>query len=192
MVCLGIVVVKQQYLLFKLLIMKNKIFIIFVLTLGLIGSYALCKKADEYKEIESNELKVPVTISNLPTFLDKTPKEGLLEALQYYDIKYPHIVYAQAILETDNFNSKLCKTNNNLFGLYNSKKNKYYTFSHWSESVKAYKDYIQYKYTYPTDYYTFLTNIKYASDPDYISKLKAIVKNNDKRNSRTGNTRNTE
>ena len=90
-----------------------------------------------------------VEVENHTSFLDKDPKEGLMEALIYYDIKHSKIVYAQAVLETGNFKSALLTNNNNLFGLYNSRKGKYHSFDHWSNSVKAYKDFIQYRYKPP-------------------------------------------
>ena len=56
--------------------------------------------------------------SHITTFENKTPEEGIDEALLYYNIKHPTIVKAQAILETAHFSSDLCVKNNNLFGLY--------------------------------------------------------------------------
>lgn len=35
-----------------------------------------------------------------PSFMNKSPKEGLWEALEYYGIHHKEIVYAQAVLET--------------------------------------------------------------------------------------------
>lgn len=113
------------------------------------------------------------------------PKEDLYRVLQHYNIQYPHIVYAQAILETGNFTSKNCLVNNNLFGLYDSKNKKYFKFNHWTESVKAYKNMIQYRFTINSDkppnddyYYQFLHRIGYAEDKYYISKVKNIVDKN--------------
>lgn len=129
--------------------------------------------------------KEPITVlildnrkDTIPDFINKSPKEGLKEALEYYDVKHPHIVHAQAILETGNFTSKLCKEDNNLFGLYNSKSKRYYKFNHWSESVVAYLAFVQYKYKDDIDYYKFLEKINYAEDPKYINKLKEIIKTN--------------
>ena len=123
----------------------------------------------------------PDTIASVPSFMDKPPKEGLYDALKYYDIQYPEIVYAQALLETGHFKSVGCLKHNNLFGLYNSKAKRYHRFDHWTESVIAYKKWIQERYKSPEDYYKFLDRIRYASDPEYTNKLKQIVNNNDKR-----------
>ena len=92
--------------------------------------------------------------------------------LKKYNIKHPHIVLAQAKLETGNYKSKLCRVHGNLFGL-NSRKG-YRRYNHWTESVKAYKKLIQSRYK-GGDYYAFLTKIRYAKDQNYIRKLKKIV-----------------
>ena len=126
------------------------------------------------------EKKVLITtiymyVDSLPSFMNKTPQEGLKEALKYYNVKYPEIVYAQAIHETGNFTSNLCINNNNLFGLYNSNKGAYYKFNHWHESVLAYVNLVQYKHKEGEDYYKFLTRIKYAEDPQYNNRIKSLV-----------------
>ena len=135
------------------------------------------------KENEPPEIKMEHTDEEQPDFFSKSPQEGLMEALEYYGVKHPQIVYAQAVLETGHFKSDLCLNDNNLFGLYNSKKRRYHTFDHWTESVVAYLDYVQYRYKPPNDYYKFLSDIGYAKDPNYINKLKGIVSRNDKRRS---------
>lgn len=121
-----------------------------------------------------------VPIDTLPSFMGKTAKEGLKEALVYYDIHNYDIVYAQAILETGKFKSVGCLRDNNLFGLYNSKSKRYHKFNHWAESVIAYKEWIQRRYRPPEDYYHFLQRIGYAEDPQYINKLRKIVKHESK------------
>ena len=125
-------------------------------------------------------------INEQPKFFSQTPKEGLEEALSYYGLKHKDIVYAQAVLETGHFKSDLCLNGNNLFGLYDSKNHRYYTFDHWKDCVIAYKEMVQYKYKGdndkpPNDYYKFLSDIGYAEDAQYIQKLKDIVNRNDKR-----------
>ena len=116
-------------------------------------------------------------INEQPKFFSKTPKDGLEEALSYYGLEHKDIVYAQAVLETGHFKSKVCLKYNNLFGLYNSKEKGYYKFKHWTESVVAYKEWIQKKYQPPNNYYAFLEEINYANDKEYISTLKSIVNN---------------
>ena len=118
-----------------------------------------------YKNIEKSK-----------SFMTKSIEDGIDEALIYYDIKYPDIVKAQAILETGNYTSNLCINHNNLFGLYDSKNKRYYSYKHWYESIEDYKRLIQSKYDNNKYYYEFLEDIKYASDKKYVSKLKEIVK----------------
>ena len=160
--------------------MKQRVFNIFislvVLSLGVIVLLDYYKRNDppNYQVLDVIKLEQP-------EFLLKSPEEGLIEALDYYDVEYPNIVYAQAILETGHFKSKVYREYNNLFGLYNSKTKSYYKFDHWSESVIAYLDFIQNKYKPPNDYYKFLSDIGYAEDPEYINKLKRIVNQYDKR-----------
>ena len=79
--------------------------------------------------------------------------------------------------------SQGCLRDNNLFGLYNSSHKRYHRFGHWTESVVAYKDWIQRRYKPPNDYYKFLERINYASDPLYTWKLKQIVRKNESRRS---------
>lgn len=98
---------------------------------------------------------------------------NLYAALKRHGIKYPKIVLAQALLETGNFRSRLCREGNNLFGLRHSKG--YYTFAHWEESVIAYRDWVQYKHRDGESYYAFLKRIGYASAKDYIYKVRKIA-----------------
>lgn len=146
----------------------------------------------EMQEVKKEIIKIELkrdTIVVKPEFLSKSPKEGLEEALHYYNISHKDIVLAQAILETGNFKSKVCLKYNNLFGLYNSKKKDYYKFDHWSHSVDFYKRNIQSKHKPSIDYYVFLKRINYAEDKNYTKNLKKIV--NDKRKNIKRNTEDT-
>lgn len=111
----------------------------------------------------------------VPVFHKQPAKDGLKAALIHYEVKFPEIVYAQAVLETGHFKSVGCLRHHNLFGLYNSKDKRFHRFNHWTESVIAYKEWIQRRYKPPEDYYEFLKRIHYARDPEYIKKLKKIV-----------------
>ena len=154
--------------------MKQRVFNIFISLVVL--SLGVIVLLDHYKRDDPPDYQVlDVVKLEQPEFLLKSPEEGLIEALDYYNVEYPNIVYAQAILETGHFKSKVYREYNNLFGLYNSRTKSYYKFDHWSESVIAYLDFIQNKYKPPNDYYKFLSDIGYAEDPEYINKLKRIV-----------------
>lgn len=96
----------------------------------------------------------------------------LFQELVKQGIKHPEIVLAQAKLETGFYTSNLCKKHNNLFGLRH--KRGYYKFNTWQESVTAYKEYVQYKYTHG-DYFQFLRKIGYASDPYYVQRVKSLL-----------------
>jgi len=110
---------------------------------------------------------IVVTDTQFVKLSDKT----LMDQLKKHGIKHPHIVLAQAKLETGGYKSKVLRTHNNLFGL--RKQGKYRRFNNWNESIIAYRDLVQYKYK-GGDYYHFLHNLGYAEDPEYIRKLKGL------------------
>lgn len=151
-----------------------------VLMLGLSIAFITFMYVLEGKATES-KIMIPLTPPPEPAFFQKSAKEGLKEALEYYDIHHPEIVYAQALLETGYFRSQGCLRDNNLFGLYNSRKHRYHKFNHWTVSVIKYKEWIQKRYKPPEDYYKFLQRIGYAEDPQYVNKLKSIVRNESRR-----------
>jgi len=116
-------------------------------------------------------LKILLIVLLLPIFGISQTKQEVYNYLVEIDCKYPEIVTAQAVLETGYFKSYSCKTRHNLFGLrYN---HKYIIFDNWKESCDAYISKVQYKYT-SGDYYIFLDELGYASDPNYINKIKNI------------------
>ena len=121
---------------------------------------------------------LPMTIHAQEISLDSikamSPKEGLFYALEHYEIYEPHIVYAQAVLETGHFRSDLCVKHGNLFGIYDSRKKAYKNYAHWIDSVEDYKLSVQSKYK-GGDYYDFLRDLPYASDERYIEKVASIA-----------------
>ena len=101
--------------------------------------------------------------------------QNLVTEMDRCGITNQRYVVAQALLETGYFTSRVCLECNNLFGLRRPSDGSYYEFDRWEESVKAYKDYVQYKYK-GGDYLLFLKRIGYAEDPDYIVKVHQIAK----------------
>lgn len=96
-------------------------------------------------------------------------REQVLREIQRQGIPHPHIVFAQARLETGNFTSRRCRVQHNLFGI--KHQGKYASYRRWQDSVADYKRSISSRYQ-GGDYYAFLRRINYASDPRYIQKLK--------------------
>lgn len=134
---------------------------------------ALNQQVNEYNE-RINELTGRSETAT-PYINKELTVENLYAALKKHGIKFPKIVLAQALLETGNFKSRVCKEQNNLFGLRHSKG--YYSFDHWEESVIAYRDWVQYKHRKGEEYYTFLKRIKYAASSNYIYKVREIAEN---------------
>lgn len=155
--------------------MRNKLVGIVVLSIMFILGIQTCPNGKTYHAY--------ITIQEEPFFIGGTPEEYLMEALIYYEIEHPEIVYAQAICETGNFTSRGYKDKNNLFGI--MKGTKLRSFNHWTESIIFYKARIQNRYK-SGDYYIFLEKIGYAEDIHYTKKLKQIV--NEQRNSRKRDT----
>lgn len=101
---------------------------------------------------------------------------NMLAVCEYYGVKHPRVVTAQAILESGNFESKLFKEYNNPFGLYNSKEKDYFKFKHWTDAIAAYISMVEYRYV-GGDYYRFLEELPYAQDNRYIDKVRIIESN---------------
>lgn len=95
-------------------------------------------------------------------------------------ILYPEVVWAQARLESGNFRSAMYQTKNNCLGLYDSRNRRYMSFSHWTECLIAYRDKVQYRFTGASDntevYLSWLVRIGYASDADYVSKIRKMMR----------------
>lgn len=93
-------------------------------------------------------------------------------ALILNDVKHPKIVLKQAILETGWFSCTTCSLEkNNLFGF--RYKKKYLEFETIEESVEYYKGWQDRHYD-GGNYYDFLTEIGYATNPEYIQLLKSV------------------
>ena len=109
-------------------------------------------------------------------FIESSPTyKSVYTVCKMYDLEHPEIVVAQSVLETGHYKSQQCLQHNNLFGLYDSKNKRYYRFDHWTHSILAYKQKVQYKYK-GGDYYEFLKRIGYAEDSLYVEKVKSIQK----------------
>lgn len=114
-------------------------------------------------------------------------EEKLKEYIIGLNIKFPHIVFAQAKLESGYFKSTIFRENNNLFGMKiatrrpttNKGENRgHAAFDNWKESVV---DYAFYQARYLGDIKTeqeYIQYLKanYAEDPGYVEKVIKLSK----------------
>jgi hypothetical protein len=113
-------------------------------------------------------------------------EEKLIDLLKTLNIKHPHIVLAQAKLESGHFTSKIFKENHNLFGMKearvrintaNGTQYNHAYYSNWRESVY---DYAFYQCRYlgrintEEEYFSYL-NQNYAESPNYVQSLKTLI-----------------
>ena len=126
--------------------------------------------------------KIPVIILENQT---EFSPENLKKEIDRLNIKFGHIVYKQAVLESANFNSYLFKESNNLFGMKKASSRttsfvgeefNHAVFKTWQESVldMAIWNGIYCKNIKTEEQYYQLLQAVYAEDPLYITKLKAI------------------
>jgi len=120
--------------------------------------------------------------------VNKFSEERLVDEIAGLNFRFPHIVLAQAKLESNNFRSYLFKENNNMFGMKlassrltiaNGEEHGYASYESWSESLM---DYALYYSSYlrnvktEREYYQFLSKF-YAEDVAYVSKIQNLIKN---------------
>jgi uncharacterized FlgJ-related protein len=135
-------------------------------------------------EIKDYEHILEINISGEREFTE----DKLVRKLKELNIRYPHIVLAQAKLESNNYSSRIFIDNNNLFGMKEARvrinlakgtQYKHAYYNTWQESVL---DYAFWMATYGSkckteqQYYNLLNG--YAEDSNYQAKLKNIIKKN--------------
>ena len=131
-------------------------------------------------EFAESEVMVILTKHN-----EFTPEkfEKMVKDLHF---RFPHIVYAQALLETGNFKMKIFIENNNIFSMkeatqrIHTSKGTQYGHAYYDTWMESLYDYALYYATYLTllkteeDYFNYLA-INYAEDKEYVKKLKEII-----------------
>jgi hypothetical protein len=151
--------------------------------IGLIILFLLIATSSQYltyekdsKETESDTCKCSIvedTVYINNNFIgDELTIDNVYNYIKYLEIKYDSIVLKQVILETGNLSCSNCSLDvNNLFGFRYNKQ--YIKFDHWKHSIRYYANW-QYRKYKKGDYYQFLINVGYATDSNYIQKLKKI------------------
>jgi uncharacterized FlgJ-related protein len=114
----------------------------------------------------------------------------LIEKIDQLNFRYPHIILAQAKLESGHFKSTIFLENNNMFGMKEAKlranlakgtNRGHAYYDTWQDCIL---DYALYYSTYLSDirtegeYFEYLRQ-NYAEDPTYVQRLKQIIKKQD-------------
>lgn len=141
----------------------------------------------ELRVYPSKEINPHVT----PCYIPKFTKENLQQYILTKRIIHPEIVFAQAVLETGNFSSRIFRENHNLFGMRLAKKRRtlaigerynHAVYNNWMESVDDYLLWQQQFKKTPLElekhYYRLLDRI-YAEDPNYVKVVKIVRRRND-------------
>lgn len=114
-------------------------------------------------------------------------RDRLIEKISDLNFKFPHIILAQATLESGHFKSDIFLENHNMFGMKeafqrtnlakgSNRGHAYY--ESWQEGVY---DYALYYSTYlctirtEGEYYEYLKQ-NYAEDPTYVQRLQEVIK----------------
>jgi hypothetical protein len=154
--------------------------LVIIFGLSVFGYWLLINIIEPKKPLKESEIQIIVLEHN------KFSEEKLTEMIKSLHFNFPYIVYAQALLESNHFKSKIFLENNNILGmreatmrinLAKGTQNNYACYNSWSESVY---DYALYSATYLSslhteeDYYNYLSH-SYAEDTSYIRKLKIII-----------------
>ena len=120
-------------------------------------------------------------------------EEKLIEKITELNFRYPHIILAQAKLESGHFKSTIFLENNNMFGMKEAKlranlakgtNRGHAYYETWQDCIL---DYALYYSTYLSDirtegeYFEYLRQ-NYAEDPTYVQRLKEVIKKQDLKN----------
>jgi hypothetical protein len=109
----------------------------------------------------------------------KPTRQEFVAVCDSLGVKHPNVVWAQARLESGNFEGKTYKQKHNSLGIYDSKRKQYAWFNSWQECVEVYRDRVQYRFkrTDATDeeYLYWLSQIGYAREKTYTSRVRKIM-----------------
>ena len=153
-----------------------------VVALGLISVVLLSSSRKETIVVTKIVEGKKVVVHNHPSF----SPEVFYDYVKKCGIKFPHIAFAQAILESGNFTSNRFRNTNNAFGMKVARSrpttcSREHTghayYDDWRLSVQ---DYALYQAAYmrkartEDEYYDRLDG-SYAGDPIYVEKVRAIA-----------------
>lgn len=155
---------------------------LYTLSFGCLVSFSsyLYGRIDQIRNLSDLEKEILIIdINNRNEFT----QDKLVTMLKDLNVRFPHIVVAQARLETGGYKSRIFKENNNLFGMKQATvrvntasgtQHNHAYYDTWRESVY---DYAFYQTRYLSgakteSEYMYVLGQSYAEDPNYVIKLK--------------------
>lgn len=140
-------------------------------------TFGICEASKHFSKPQPKAAQVEVS--------EMTKSDSIYNAIIDMRIQYPHIVMAQAILESNNFTSSLMKSNNNIFGMKFPGQRPTTAigvckgYAKYISIFSSIEDYALFQEKFmqvnsEEQYYSKLAK-SYASDKKYIHKLKVIV-----------------
>jgi uncharacterized FlgJ-related protein len=121
------------------------------------------------------------------TYVERLDHKSLYNEILEQNLEFPEVVFAQAILESNNFKSDICRNNYNLFGMRVAKSRKtfaigkrkgYAKFKDYGYSISdyaLYQEMVLKKKKHTKSSYIKYISTKYSRDPGYTNKIKKIM-----------------
>jgi hypothetical protein len=171
----------KETLTFDKIKIKPKVYIFSILILGgiywlgWVSNIQIVDKIVHHKTIDT------VLVHGQP-FNEKS----LVELIKDCNLKYPHIVLAQAKIESGNFTSKIFRQNNNMFGMrrarirVTSAQSEKDAFAYYRDWMDCVYDYAMYQTSIMCDVNSeeeYLNKLgeKYAQDSSYVPAIKSLI-----------------
>jgi len=150
----------------------------------ILSTFILTHNSDRREVIETitPEERMVVINENNTEFSSDT----LIHMLKQLNVKFPHIVLAQSIVETGHWTSKIFLENHNLFGMkeayvrVHTARGTQYGHAYYEDWEESVYDYAFYQCRYlgairtEDEYFNYLSN-SYAEAPNYIKILKQVI-----------------
>jgi uncharacterized FlgJ-related protein len=150
-----------------------------ILVLTSVIGYVMITKVNQIKYI-TQETKLAIIREN-----NQFSEEKLIEYMKEIHMRFPHIVLAQARIESGHYSSAVFKQNNNIFGMKLATQRVRYSigeklnhavYTTWRRSVDDYAVRQAVEYTgisNEAEYFECLR--QYAEDPSYVVKIKEMA-----------------
>lgn len=118
---------------------------------------------------------------------NKFSKEKMVDELKRLNVRFPHIVMAQSIVETGKFKSRIFKENHNLFGMkqatvrINTAKGTQHGHAYYDNWYESLYDYAFYQCRYLSDirnereYYQYLSSVYAEAGDGYVQAVKQTI-----------------